>query len=201
MTACNMTNTLRSSFFGVVIVLAALAAPVNAAENAPNTSDEREFGATLLVCNTCHGQAGMPRNGTIPIIWGQQENYLVKQLHDFQSGDRNFEVMAWMAKTLAPAELGPAADFYAKTNWPVRPSTAASATPPNGVAICEVCHQQNLVGGPIAPRLAGQNYEYLVETMRRFADGERANSPDMTRIMGAIPPSDREAMARYISSR
>ena len=67
------------------------------------------------------------------------------------------------------------------------------------VAVCQVCHQQNFAGGLPAPRLAGQSYEYLVEAMRRFADGERTNSTDMTNLMKAIPAAEREAMARYIS--
>jgi cytochrome c553 len=67
------------------------------------------------------------------------------------------------------------------------------------MAICEACHQQKLVGGVAAPRLAGQKYDYLVETMRRFAEGQRKNSPEMSGIMQAISASDREAMAHYIS--
>jgi hypothetical protein len=35
--------------------------------------------------------------------------------------------------------------------------------------------------------------------MRRFAEGQRKNSPEMSGIMEAISPSEREAMARYIS--
>ncbi len=54
--------------------------------------------------------------------------------------------------------------------------------------------------GVTTPRLAGQTYEYLVESMRRFAEGERTNSADMVQIMKAIPAADREAMARYLSS-
>ena len=54
--------------------------------------------------------------------------------------------------------------------------------------------------GPAAPRLAGLSYEYLAETMRRYADGERANNADMVNLMKAIPQAEREAMARYISS-
>jgi len=50
-----------------------------------------------------------------------------------------------------------------------------------------------------APRLAGQSYEYLVEAMRRYAEGERTNSPEMSQIMQAMPPAEREAMARYIA--
>jgi cytochrome c553 len=49
------------------------------------------------------------------------------------------------------------------------------------------------------PRLAGQGYEYLVEAMRRFAEGERKNHAIMTRMMAAMSPADREAMARYLS--
>jgi cytochrome c553 len=190
--------------FSVLVVVAALAAPAKA-DDVANPSTQREFGAKLLVCSSCHGDQGKPKNATIPNIWGQQEDYLVKQLHDFQTGARAFEVMAWMAKTLTEAEVGPAAAYFAKKGWPARASTAASTSPPAEVAVCQLCHQQNLtggtspVGGQPAPRLAGQSYEYLVDAMGRFADGERTNSPDMTKIMEAIAPPEREAIARYIS--
>jgi len=200
--AQNMINIRFPTVFGFLVVAAALAAPAapaHAAEAVPNPSAEREFGAKLIVCNTCHGDSGAPKNPTIPVIWGQQENYLVKQMHDFQSGDRNFEVMAWMASTLSQAEVGSAAAYFAKKNWPVRPAGAASASPPAVAAVCQACHQQNFVGGLPAPRLAGQSYEYLVEAMRRYAEGERTNNPDMMRMMEAISPAEREAMARYIS--
>jgi cytochrome c553 len=191
-----MINNRLPTVFGVVVAVAALAAPANAAE--------AQFGAKLLVCNACHGDNGVPRNATIPIIWGQQENYLVKQLHDFESGNRDFEVMSWMAKTLSPEETASAAADFAKKGWPARTVTAAAPSPPAGLALCQVCHQQNFFGGlavgnATAPRLAGQRYEYLVEAMRRYADGERTNNPEMITIMKAILPTEREAMARYLS--
>ena len=202
-----MINNHVPILFGVV-VLAALAAPANAAEIAErpavatpgnDAEAERILGAKLLVCNTCHGESGLPKYAVTPIVWGLQENYLLKQLHDFQSGGRDSEVMNWMATALTPAELGSAAAYFAKKAWPARPAAAAPASPPAAVAVCAACHQQNLVGGLAAPRLAGQRYEYLVEAMRRFAEGERTNNPDMRRIMEAISPADRETMARYIS--
>ncbi len=198
----NMTNNHVPTVSGVLVVLgvlAALAAPAKAADSIPSPSGQAEFGAKLLVCNTCHGASGAPRNATIPVLWGQQESYLVKQLHDFQSGDRKFEVMSWMATTLSQAELASAATYFAKKSWPARPAGAASTSPPAMVAVCEVCHQQNFSGGLPAPRLAGQSYDYLVEAMRRFAEGERTNNADMMNMMKAISPADREAMARYIS--
>jgi cytochrome c553 len=195
----NMINNHVPTVFGVLVILAALAAPANAAEAIPSSGSPAEFGAKLLVCSVCHGGSGAPKNATIPVLSGQQESYLVKQLHDFQSGARNFEVMSWMATTLSPTELESAAAYFAKMSWPARPAAAAATSPPAMVAVCEVCHQQNFVGGLPAPRLAGQSYDYLVEAMRRFADGERTNNGDMTKIMAAISPAERQAMARYIS--
>jgi cytochrome c553 len=197
-----MINNRLPTVFGVLAALAALAAL--ATPSAPANAAEAQFGAKLLVCNACHGDNGVPKNPTIPIIWGQQENYLVKQLHDFQSGARDFEVMSWMAKTLSPKETASAAADFAKKDWPARIVTAAAPSPPAGLALCQVCHQQNFFGGlavgdATAPRLAGQRYEYLVEAMRRFADGERTNNAEMITIMKAISPPEREAMARYLS--
>jgi cytochrome c553 len=205
-----MINNHLPSVFAVLVVLAAQAAPVRAAEGhipevppvaSPGNPGEAEviLGAKLLVCNTCHGADGVPRSAGTPIIWGLQENYLLKQLHDFRSGDRNNEVMSWMSTALTQAEVVSAAASFAKKSWPARPVAAAAASPPGAAAVCQICHQQNFVGGPAAPRLAGQRYEYLVEAMRRFAEGERTNSPDMTNIMKAMAPAEREAMARYIS--
>ena len=208
-----MTDNHFPTVFGVLVILAALVAPANAAERvapghavekpavaSPGNLAEAEafLGAKLLVCNTCHGENGIPRNAATPIIWGLQENYLVKQLHDFQSGDRDNEVMVWMATALSQSELGSAAAYFAKKSWPAR-SAATPTSPPAVVAVCQACHQQNLAGGLPAPRLAGQRYEYLVEAMRRYADGERTNSTDMTNLMKALSPVEREAMARYIA--
>jgi cytochrome c553 len=194
--------------FGVLFALAALTAPGRAAENAPNptNSGPREFNAKVLVCNVCHGDNGVPKSAAIPIIAGQQEQYLLKQLHDFRSGDRKFEIMEWMTKTMEANEEGGAAAIVAKKAWPAKRAGAGAAPPaPRGIAVCQSCHQQNYMGavqaeGMATPRLAGQSYEYLVEAMRRFADGERTNNGDMVQIMKGISAADRDAMAKYLSS-
>jgi cytochrome c553 len=203
-----INNRFSTAFVApvVLIVLAALTGPANAAESTVAVSHgiaptgEREYGAKLLVCAICHGEKGVPQNPTIPVIWGQQENYLLKQLHDFEKGDRAFEAMGWMASTFSQSEMASAAANFAKKSWPARSAAAAaSASPPAAAAVCQACHQQNLVGGVAAPRLAGQSYEYLVEAMRRFADGERTNNADMANMMKAMSAADRDALARYIS--
>jgi len=204
-----MISNCFPTVFGVLVALAALGAPANSVEHAvevpavPTPGNAAEaaaiLGAKLLVCNTCHGADGVPRNTATPVIWGQQESYLLKQLHDFDSGSRESEVMKWMATALTPAEVASAAAYFAKRSWPARTASAASASPPAAVAVCQACHQQNLAGGLPAPRLAGQRYEYLVDAMRRYAEGERTNNPEMMNMMKALSPDEREAMAHYIS--
>jgi cytochrome c553 len=62
-----MINNHFPTVFAALVVLAALTAPANAAEQIAPTG-EREFGAKMLVCNTCHGAKGVPQNPTIPVI-------------------------------------------------------------------------------------------------------------------------------------
>jgi len=120
--------------FGVLVLLAA---PAHAQGVADPVTD-REFSAKLSVCNECHGASGVRKNATIPVIGGQPENYLLKQLHDFERGDRHDEVMPWMAKTLTPQEVGIAAAYFAKQRWPARSAAAASTPPPPGIAVCQI---------------------------------------------------------------
>src|SRR5712671_7054608 len=145
-----MINNHFPTVFGVLVVLAALgtaadrgamAAPAHIPEVPPVASPgnaaeaEAILGAKLLVCNTCHGNNGVPRSGVTPIIWGLQENYLLKQLTDFQAGVRPNDVMEWMATALAPDEVAPAAAAFAKKSWPARAANAATTPPPAGVAV------------------------------------------------------------------
>jgi cytochrome c553 len=201
-----MIKNRFTGVFGAVVLLAALAAPANGAEINTDPGTQREFAARMKVCEACHGQDGVPKSANIPIISGQQGDYLAKQLHDFRAGNRKIEVMSWMAEALSDAEVGPTAANFTKKSWPARAAAAAApAAAPRGIAVCQSCHQQNFLGavqaeGMTTPRLAGQRYEYLVEAMRRFAEGERTNNADMVQIMKAISPADRDAMARYLSS-
>lgn len=186
-----MVNRRVPVVFAALAILAApFAVPAKAAEG---------IEAKLQICSACHGQNGEPINVTTPIIWGQQEYFLVKQLHDYKVHDRDNPIMSPLAQTLTQQELRPAAAFFAKKTWPARKTPVAAATAPAGTERCQICHQPNFVGGLPAPRLAGQSYEYLVEAMRGFADGTRTNNPDMVKIMQDYSAAERETIARYLS--
>jgi cytochrome c553 len=180
------------AIFGAGLGLVAVAAPTLAAE---------DIEAKVQACVACHGQNGVPVDPkTIPIIWGQQLSYLVKQLHDYRSGDRDNAIMSPIAKNIAQDDLRKIAAYFAAKNWPAQKAAATSGSPPDGIAQCQPCHQPNFEGGPPAPRLAGLSYEYLVAAMRSFASNERINNGDMPKFMQALTDSQRDAMARYLSA-
>ena len=188
-----MVNNHFPTTFGALVLFAAaaLAGPAIAAD---------EIEAKLQVCSSCHGQNGEPSDPkTVPIIWGQQQNFLVKQLHDYRAGDRDNAIMSTFAKNLKQEELRPAAAYLASKSWPAGHAAAAAASPPEGTAVCLACHQEKFAGGAPAPRLAGQSYEYLLKAMNGFATGERTNNADMVKIMTELSADQRAAIARYIS--
>ncbi len=179
--------------FGAAAIFAVTAVPAFAAE---------DIEAKVQMCAACHGENGVPADPkTVPIIWGQQQNYLVKQLHDFRSGDRMSPIMAPIAQNLAQEDLRKIAAYFAAKRWPAQPTLPASMPPPNGIAQCQPCHQMKFEGGPPAPRLAGLSYEYLLAAMRNFAVGERTNNGDMPKFMQALTDSERDAIARYLAAQ
>ena len=119
-----MTNNCVSTVFGLLGVLAALTFPVT-----PGNAAETVLGGKLVVCGVCHGVDGSPKLEGVPIIWGLQENYILKQLHEFQRGNRASDTMKKIAVNLTEEEVGPAAAYFATKQWP-GPANASSSSPP-----------------------------------------------------------------------
>jgi len=191
-----MINRRFSNILGVALVLVASTLPTNAADG---------IEAKLQICGSCHGNEGEPSDPTVPIIWGQQQAYLEKQLRDYKSGDRDSQIMSSLAESLKKEEVPDVASFFASKKWPQHPADrAAAGSLPDAISACQTCHQVNFLGGPAVgetvPRLAGQTREYLVDAMRSFTNGERDNNAAMAASMKALSTVEREAIARYLST-
>ncbi len=68
-------------------------------------------------CVNCHGENGKgksPNNAMFPLIGGQHKDYLVKQLTDFNKGDRKNDpagMMGNIAKLMTDAEIEAVSDY------------------------------------------------------------------------------------------
>lgn len=157
------------------------------------------------LCAACHGEQGVPTQKNIPIIWGQNEGYLIYQLRDFKSGARKNELMSPIAAGIDPKDITLLAAYFTKLKWPnleQPPAPAAVATKAQATAAsvgCPGCHLAYFQGDGTTARLAGQNHDYLIKTMMDFRTGARGNNPGMSDLMKATSPEDLAGLAEYLA--
>lgn len=170
-------------------------------------------------CLECHGEAGEGQGhsaeaGKFARLGGQQQDYIVKQIHDFRSGKRKHDFMNMMAKSISDEDLADISAYFAAE--PRKPgagpeqggrSQAAQRLYQQGdaarqVAACAACHGAAGQGTPgVGPVLAGQGQHYLAQQLHLWRNGARANSPGNTMNQAIAPLSDAEidALAHYLS--
>ncbi len=183
----------------VVAVVVVAVMPARAAD---------DVAAKALACASCHGQNGTPISATFPIIWGQQQNYLYKELHDFHSGDRKNPIMAPLVQTLSLDDLRAMAIYFSDKTWPAK-QVASTAAAAHSAAAARRHRRQNpglqsLPPGEFRRRRAGaaaRGLKLRIPRLRhaRFANGQRTNNLDMPGFMKALTDSERDAMAHYLA--
>ncbi|WP_290994830.1 cytochrome c4 [Hyphomicrobium sp.] len=185
------------------IAIAALAAAFPLTTDIASAASVEE---NAKICATCHGESGVPQEKTTPIIWGQNEGYLYLQLRDFKSGARKNDLMSAVVSSLEKADFKALAAHFAGLKWPnlAQPSPSKDDTKKALTVIgsigCTSCHLEQFQGDGTTARLAGQQPEYLLNTMTAFRDGSRANNPGMSDLMKAVQPPDLKPIADYLAS-
>jgi len=191
----------RKCSFPIAIAAMAVALPLTM-EIASAASVEEN----AKICASCHGENGIPQAKTTPIIWGQNEGYLYLQLRDFKSGARKNDQMAAIVASLEKADFKALAAHFAGLKWPnlAQPSPSKDDTKKALTVIgsigCTSCHLDQFQGDGTTARLAGQQAEYLLNTMTAFRDGSRGNNPGMSDLMKAVQPPDLKPIADYLAS-
>jgi cytochrome c553 len=187
--------------FAALAALAMAVAPAAAQDTAQNIDTKAQ------VCATCHGEAGVPVDNAIPVIWGQQAGYLYLQLRDLKSGARKNPLMAPIARGLSRDDMLALAEYFSKKPWPqlgqpqAPADVRADADRTNASIGCTGCHQGEYQGAGTQPRLAGQRREYLESQMLAFRDGSRGNNPGMSDLMKAASEAELKAMAQYLAGK
>jgi len=159
------------------------------------------------ICGACHGEAGIPQQKAVPVIWGQQEGYLYLQLRDFKRGTRKNDMMSPIAEALEREDMLALAAYFSKKPWPSLDQQSAPADVAKRALTaiasvgCPGCHLGEFQGDGSVPRLVGQSHDYLVKTMADFRSRERANNPGMSDLMIATSEEDLAAIATYLAGR
>lgn len=79
---------------------------------AAHAADPEAGKALSGTCVACHGANGISNNPLWPNLAGQKDQYLVKQLKAFKSGDRKDPLMSPMAAPLSDADIENLSAYY-----------------------------------------------------------------------------------------
>ena len=186
---------------------AALAAALACAAALPASAQDIEAGrAKAQVCAACHGADGNSAAGMFPSLAGQTWRYLYIQLKDFKEGRRTNALMSPMAASLSREDMINIANFYAAQ--PLKPSTfkADEGKVKLGKAkadetLCTMCHLGGFLGQNEIPRVAGQQYEYIVQQLKDFKARTRTNDAgNMTSVGQTLSEADIENLGHFLTS-
>ena len=175
---------------------------------AGNPSSGQEKSAS---CQGCHGPDGNSFSPEWPNLASQNTTYLVKQIRDFQSGDRKDPTMSSMVAGLGQEDINDIAAYF--STQVIKVETAAKSVSGKRLyeggnrysrtPACAGCHGPNGVGnGPGGiPGLVGQKAGYTAKTLRDFKTGSRGNdrSGMMQAIAAKLSDKEIEAVAAYIA--
>ena len=173
----------------------------------PNPTHGREI---FRLCASCHGaeDTGLPK-GWVPEIAGQHARVIVKQLVDFRHGrrwDLRMEVVAGRHVLKSSQDIVDVASYVASLT-PAQPrslGTGEDVTRGQELyeAHCVACHGRGGDGSNarFVPRLAGQDYDYLLRQLHDAIDGRRPGlKATHAKLLRPFDAADLEGIAGYLS--
>ena len=169
--------------------------PIHDRVQAARTNPELEKKLFILgrkvaaVCANCHGDKGHSNTEEIPVLAGQNSDYLIEQSRKYIDGRRRDTFMQGVLKALSVDEIVGMSLFYAAQAVEPQPTQPAAF------------HGADARGTAHMPRLAGQHPGYVLATLQHFKkrDGIRSN-PEMESITQGMSEADMKAVAAYVAA-
>ena len=170
----------------------------------PAAAQDFNLGEAVQLCAGCHGEAGVPVEPDIPILWGQEFYYTYVQLRDYKAGRRANEIMQPIASEFDKDQMKAIAQYFAEKDWPrlnvsKNPALADAGRSHAVAGQCAQCHS-TYKGDSRVPRVAGQNEAYLARTMLEFKEKVRLNSPAKSTLMKSFDDQALKAMAHFLAT-
>ena len=109
------TNLKRTVFALAVTAFCGTAGSAFAADDAV-VGDAKAATGKISMCIGCHGipeyKASFPEVYHVPMIAGQNADYIVAALQEYAAGERTFPTMEAIAKSLSPQDMADIAAYY-----------------------------------------------------------------------------------------
>lgn len=157
------------------------------------------------VCRHCHGVGGNSMMPDVPNLASQNAAYLLEQMNKFVLGQRKSSAfMEGMIKALTPEERINIALFLSQQ--PVARRAASTGMQDDAGKrlygqVCFHCHGTNGTGSRKIPRIAGQQTQYVMDSLKRYrsGSGERTD-PRMAVYTRNLTDADIQHVATYLST-
>ena len=162
--------------------------------------------AKAVMCAACHGEDGNAVAPIFPNLAGQSWRYIYIQLKDYKEGRRHNDIMSPMAATLSREDMINIANYFASQAVKANPFVTDETKVQLGKAkadetLCAMCHLGGFSGQNEIPRVAGQQYDYVMTQLRNFKARTRTNDAgNMTSVAQTLNEADMDNLANYIAS-
>lgn len=191
----------RSGFNNNVLILVALCFFIGSDLQAADLNNGQSI--AKRVCAACHGKQGISRAPVFPNLSGQKEAYLLKQLRDFKSGERQSNNMSGVVKNLSEQDLQDVAAYFAAhgkiADTTAKVSKSLHKKVADKLTICMPCHNTNGISNSGQfPNLAGQKERYLQKELEKFKNGRRKNA-SMSAIIEQLDKKDIKYLSKYFA--
>jgi cytochrome c553 len=186
------------ALLAVLAAVAALAGPAHAGIE--------EGRAKAQACAACHGADGNSPAGAIPSIAGQPRQFIEMSLIMFREGRRVNEAMKPLVDKLSNTDVRDLSQYFSAQKMTAPAGKPEPDLVARGRAIteknnCVQCHGAALTGQQHIPRLAGQHRDYLVEQLKGFKAGKRADfDGTMTSAAQSLAPDELDIVADYLAT-
>ena len=194
-----LENSMKTFFFFTYVSLAAMLSL--GAQTAM-----AQVPAKATACLACHGENGNSSMPNTPSLAGQNARYLYLQLRDFQEGRRDNAMMSAMTAGLSKADMQELAKYFSEQKLTNKRFNADPEKVKKGIAkanetLCAMCHLGEFKGQNEIPKVAGQNFDYVVKTLKDFKAKDRNNDAgNMTSVASTLSEEDIDNLAHYIAS-
>ncbi|OGA49803.1 MAG: hypothetical protein A3G25_00695 [Betaproteobacteria bacterium RIFCSPLOWO2_12_FULL_63_13] len=148
------------------------------------------------MCGGCHGTRGVSADAATPSLAGQDAEYLIRSTKSYRTIRKNWGMQRYVAG-LSDKEVEDIAAFYA-TQEP----RAADKVPTSTEELAEKCNRchDHENPGMAAPKMRGQDKDYLVMALRAYRDGKRESST-MHRMSSPYSNAIIESLAAWYATQ
>ncbi len=125
------------------------------------------------VCGGCHGARGVSADAATPSLAGQDAQYLIRAIKSYRTTRRNWSMQRFVGG-LGDKDIDNIVAYY--TSQKPQPADAVPSSTQELAAQCDRCHNQDGSASMVAPKMAGQDKDYLVMALRAYRDDRRESS-------------------------